>query len=187
MKLQIKPIQQNTEFGCLASCYAMTKEFLGIKDKEDESQLTKEAFQFKTKSNEHYYLKKLYDLGFEVKVFIETPYMLTNYNQLNSELGCKIPVEYQLIGLNDYTELIEQGYVIITLIDIWHLDMIVHDVHYVVINGFEQDSIYLTDPKYNREIKISKDKFKKSIDDLKYLLGYSPIIFAIKKKPLEAK
>lgn len=87
-----------------------------------------------------------------------------------------------MIGLDDFESLLNDNYIIITSIDMWHLNMIVHLPHYVIVNSFDENSFYIIDPKYGKEIKFSKDKFLKSIDDLKYRLGYSPIIFAIKKE-----
>jgi len=184
MKTEIKPLKQTTEFGCLATCYTMIKNHFDKEDnfsQEIESNLTKEAFRSETGFNEHYYLKELYKKGYEIKIFVETPYMLDGYNQLNTKLKCNIPIEHSLTGVEDYIDLMKQGYIIITLIDLWYLDMIIHFPHYVIVNGFNENSIYIVDPKYCREIKISKEKFNKILHSIQNRLNYSQVIFAIKK------
>ena len=185
MKNNITPLKQTTEFGCLAACYAMIENHF-LKEnseftQEMESALTKEAFKSETKLNEHFYLNKLARSGHDIKILVETPYMLEGYGQLNTKLGNKISISHALIGINDYEKFIEEGYVIITLIDLWYLDMIIHYPHYVVIDGCDENSIFLLDPKYGNEIKFSKYRFQQALDSIKYHLKYSPVLFAIKK------
>jgi len=183
MKKDIKPIKQETEFGCLSACYRMIRAYFedGVYEKEDETQLTSKAFSSETGFNEHFYLKKLSSSGYKIKVIVETPYMLEGYTQLNTKLNCNIPVEFNLVGNHDFTKLLDEGYLIITLIDLWSIDMIIHYPHYVIVENFEDDSFMIADPKYCKKIKFSRRRFEKSLEELKYRLGYSPLIFAIKK------
>ena len=183
MKINI-PIKQQTQFGCLAACYSMIKNYLFGETSYDvatETQLTSEAFSVKTGFNEHYYLKKMSDWGCEVRVFLETPYMFDEYSKVNSELGGNISVEHRLIGIEDYKKLINDGYLIISVIDLWHIDMIIHFAHYVIINGFTDNHISIIDPKYGREIMFSNRRFQDTLDNIKYRLKHSPLLFAIKK------
>lgn len=106
MKNNITPLKQTTEFGCLAACYAMIENHF-LKEnseftQEMESALTKEAFKSETKFNEHFYLNKLARSGHDIKILVETPYMLEGYGQLNTKLGNKISISHALIGINDY-------------------------------------------------------------------------------------
>ena len=111
MKLFVKPLKQRTEFGCLAACYAMVRNFLfGERPfaKDDESQYCKEAYRSETGFNEHFYLSELYKEGATIKILVETPYMVEGYEQLNTRLHCKIPIEHTLIGLHDYEDFLKQ-------------------------------------------------------------------------------
>jgi len=183
MKHPIKPLKQQTEFGCLATCFTMIKNHL-FSEKEFnqniESELTKQAFSSTTNFNEHHYLKKLYDLNCKIKVLVETPYMLEGYNLLNTKLKCKIPIEHCLIGVDDYESLLKEGYILITLIDLWNIDMIINIAHYVIVSGFDETSLYIIDPKYGKEIRISKPRFQQMLGNLKQDIKYSPLVFAIK-------
>ena len=184
MKLNIKLLKQNTQFGCLATCFFMIKNYFFEEEEfnqDKESSLTNEAFCFETGFNEHYYLNKLSKLSCDIRVFVETPYLAESYNKLNTKYNCNILIEYSILGIRDFESLLEDGYAIITLIDMWYLDMIVHDVHYVIVNGFDDNSIYLLDPKYGYKLKFSKERFLNSFETLKEKFGYSPLIFAIKK------
>ena len=185
MKNNIIPLKQTTEFGCLAVCYFMIENYFLNENKEItqemESDITQKAFKSETKFNEHFYLNKLAKSEHDIKILVETPYMLEGYGQLNTKLGNKISISHALIGINDYEKFIEEGYVIITLIDLWYLDMIIHYPHYVVIDGCDENSIFLLDPKYGNEIKFSKYRFQQALDSIKYHLKYSPVLFAIKK------
>ena len=184
MNLSIKPLRQTTEFGCLAACYAMVRNFLFEEKpftKDDESHICKEAYKSETGFNEHFYLSELYKKGSTIKILVETPYMVAGYEQLNSELHCRIPIEYALIGLHDYESLLKKGYILITLIDLWFIDMIIHYPHYVIVHGIDKHSLFLVDPKYGKEIRFSKEAFQRNLQQLKSRLGYSLVIFAIKK------
>ena len=76
----INPVKQTTEFGCLATCYFMIKNYFSEHKEEFtqdiESDLTKEAFRSETKFNEHFYLNKFAKSGHDIKILVETPYML---------------------------------------------------------------------------------------------------------------
>jgi len=173
MKHKIKPIKQQTEFGCLATCCAMIKNYLFgvVFSQEKEIEKTSKAFNSETKFNEHFHIKELFELGCDIKIFIETPYMKEGYGILNSRLGCKIPINLQLIGANDYETLLREEYVLITLVDLWSIDMIIHTVHYIIVNGFDENNFYIIDPKYKMEIKVAKERFIGNIILLKKLLG----------------
>lgn len=185
MKSNITPLRQTTEFGCMATCYAMVRNTLfgeEMFNQEIESNLTKQAFSFETEANEHFYLHDLATRGCDIRVLLETPYIVDLYQQLNNKFNLNIPIEYSLIGIKDFENLLEEGYILITLIDRWQIDMYIHMVHYVVVHGFDENHLYITDPKYGRELKIAKERFKDALVGLKVNIGYSPLIFAIRHK-----
>ena len=59
--------------------------------------------------------------------------------------------------------------------------MIIHYPHYVIIHGIDEHNLFLVDPKYGKEIRFSKEVFQRSLQQIKSRLGYSPLIFAVKK------
>ena len=183
MKHKLTKIKQKTEMGCLATCYKMIRTYFEGPDsvKESEKKLTTKAFSNDTGFNEHFYLKKLADSNYKLEVILETPYMLKEYEKLNSELDTSIPIKFNLISTKDIENLLNDGYLIITLLDLWDIDMTIHFPHYVIINGIDKTNIFILDPKYKKEIKCSKNRFESMIENLKYKLEYSPILFAIKK------
>jgi hypothetical protein len=152
-------------------------------DQQAESKLTKEAFRSETGFNEHYYLDKLSKNGCDVKILVETPYMSEGYKQLNTKLGNDVKIEYALLGVSDYETFLSEGYLIITLIDLWYLDMIIHYPHYVIIDSYDQNNFYVIDPKYGMRVKFSKHRFQETLDSVKNRLGYSSLIFAVRKRP----
>jgi len=171
---RIKPLKQTTEFGCLATCYMMLRNyFFGDAEhsQEMESKLTGEAFRSETEFNEHYYLDKLAKSGCSIKVLVETPYMFEGYKQVNTKFGNNIEIEHALFGVSDYGTFLDEGYLIITLIDLWHLDMIIHYPHYVVIDSHDQNNFYIIDPKYGMNIKFSKHRFQQTLDSVKNRLS----------------
>ncbi len=184
MEIKIKPLIQKTQFGCLATCYAMAiNYFFGEKkyDQRIESDLTSQSFAIKTGFNEHFYLQRLSRKGCKILVYLETPYMEEEYKKINTVLGGNIKIEHRLIDVGDFIRLIKKGYLIITSIDLWYIDMIVNFAHFVIVNGYEKDCLSIIDPKYGKQIKFSTKRFQDSLDSLKYRLKHSPVIFAIKK------
>lgn len=185
MKFDVKPLKQTTEMGCLATCYLMIRElFFGNSEhsQDVESNLTSQAFRSETNFNEHFYLKKLFESGCEIKVLVETPYMAESYDLLNKKLGCKIDIQHALIGIEDYVKLLQENYLIITLTDLWYFDMVLHFPHYVIVHSYNEESLFISDPKYGNKIKFSNFQFEQNLKSLKERMGYSPLIFAIKKK-----
>lgn len=178
----IKPLKQQTEFGCFAACYAMIKnDFFGDEpfDKEIESELCRRAFGFETGANEHFYLIDLFKRGCSINVMMESPFLIDYYKNL-SKLNYTIPIEYRLIGISDFEKALDSGYVIVTVLDRWDLDMYLHFPHYVIVETHDAGSLGVVDPQKGR-IRIAKDRFLLMLENVKEKLGYSPIIFAFKK------
>ncbi len=188
MKIEIKPLRQQTEFGCMCACYAMVRNtLLGEQnfEIEDEAKLCTEAFTFPTGVNEQSYLHKLAKAGCQIKVLVESPFLFDLYKQFKSKYGLSLDIEQTIIGVGTYEKLLSQDYLLITLSDLWEFTMICHFSHYVLINGFDYHSLYVVDPKQGVEIQYPQDRFARMLHDVKTKMGYSPIIFAIKYKRAE--
>ncbi len=188
MKIEIKPLKQLTELGCMSTCYAMVRNtLLGEKEfnLDEETKLFTEAFTFPTGVNEQSYLLKLAQAGCEIKILVETPYVVDLYKQFNKKYNLALDIEYTIIGVETYEKLLSQGYLLITLSDLWEFTMICHFSHYVLVNGFDYHSLYVVDPKQGIEIQYPQDRFARMLHDIKTRMGYSPIIFAIKYKRAE--
>lgn len=179
--MNIPTLTQHTGFGCLATCYAMIKKYINpnfVFNTDVELELIRDMYLSDKEFHEPAIISKLLDIGCEVVFLSESKYAVDRYTQLLQNKK----FETKFIDISNYIfeHFIKNGYVIITLVDKWHLDLYVRSSHYVLIKGMDEKYFFINDPWQGCEMRIEKENFKKFYKDVKDRFYMAPVIIAVK-------
>jgi len=184
--LEIPTYAQSEEFTSAAACAMMALKYVNknFKMKKDtEFEIWQEAVHGSVWHGSRYGLayalakrgvkpnitSNAKDEGFEKKLAvyegINLDTLTASFNEIREKArNMKVEEKYGIVTLNSIKKQLNMGRIPIVLVDISQIDPYMESApHWVVIKGYDNDSVYINDPYSDNTIALEHDSFKNAL------------------------